>query len=185
MIYLFLTMFWPNLLSYTDTECRVYWKNDFKLQWKHYTSEKDTSILLTSGGFADAISVIGIEYLECTEQKKLVVRPYLNTCKSWVWFPTSDLLKHEQLHFDIAELFARKINELFENANIQVYNDLASNIYSNNVQSWRSMVDAYDSETSHGTLLEKQHYWGDSIQNLLNDTQEYSSDQFVGCINLN
>ena len=90
------------------------------------------------------------------------------------------LLKHEQKHFDIAEVFARKLKQEFSNyafshkhsANTDAdLNTIFHRILNENY----ALQDQYDSETNHSILAAKQEEWNLRITNLLNALSQYES----------
>ncbi len=76
------------------------------------------------------------------------------------------LLNHEQLHFDIAELFARKIRkEIF---NLKQRNDNLHYIdykiiYKDLYKDYRAYQNLYDSETEHSKLVIQQKQWQEKV----------------------
>ncbi|MDJ1498351.1 DUF922 domain-containing protein [Cytophagaceae bacterium DM2B3-1] len=82
--------------------------------------------------------------------------------QSWTLDTVSEsLLRHEQGHFDIAELYARKIRQTIDSLHKKAVKD--PKVYANIIQSFfkeRSRVGAiYDRETSHGTDIVEQKRW--------------------------
>ena len=87
------------------------------------------------------------------------------------------ILKHEQLHFDIAEVFARKLREKIKNHNkeffdLESYNKEIDLIY----QRYFLYQERYDRETKHSLNIDKQNEWEEKINlNLLSSTS-YTSE---------
>jgi hypothetical protein len=70
------------------------------------------------------------------------------------------LLKHEQVHFNIAQLFAKKLESDFKTANFaENYNDQIQLIFAKTKQEYESMQKQYDEETNHSLNREKQKEW--------------------------
>lgn len=94
----------------------IVWSNDRKLIWEDFTGIPDTTeshpILTT---VAVTSSVIKFEY---DTKNNMVIKYKLEPIfiKSKSWTITNDIrvLAHEQLHFDITELYARKIRKAFD-----------------------------------------------------------------------
>jgi len=86
------------------------------------------------------------------------------------------LLAHEQLHFDITELHARKLRKALENyepgANMK--NELDA-IYAEVEKQRRQMQNRFDSETRHSTAKEAEYKWREFVENELDKLSEYSS----------
>jgi len=86
---------------------------------------------------------------------------------------TNDLLAHEQLHFDISEIFAR---ELFIAFNKKTYTSNYKNevldIVATVFKSAAEMQEKYDRETDHSRNKIKQAEWEVYIQHLLETVPE-------------
>ena len=73
-----------------------------------------------------------------------------------------DVLSHEQLHFDISELYARKMNKIFyEKGFIQA--EQANKIYDSINLIYTKRQSLYEKETEFGTILEQQKNWNEKI----------------------
>lgn len=80
----------------------------------------------------------------------------------------ASLLEHEQVHFDIAELYARGTRRAFSQVpdpceNPSAVEDISDH---NNELSARAQQN-YDEETLHGTLPDRQAAWTRRIRALL------------------
>jgi hypothetical protein len=99
--------------------------------------------------------------------------------KSWKKpdFSLSEL-NHEQTHFDITELYGRKIRALIQKLNDQNIKDLG--IYEkeiNDLYIEKKKTDyIYDSETRNGRDLLKQKAWDEKIAKELETLKEYEVD---------
>ncbi|MGY5353228.1 DUF922 domain-containing protein [Wenyingzhuangia sp. IMCC45533] len=87
----------------------------------------------------------------------------------------SNLLRHEQLHFDIAELFARKIRKRFrelkdvKDARFSEYQNAYSTIW----KACRKFQKKYDSETIHGIKRKVNDEWSEKVSKELDLLQAY------------
>ncbi len=101
-------------------------------------------------------------------------------------------LKHEQVHFDIQEINARtmekKLNEeLLEKKfpcpvkdgkfkdkwnNIESH-EKADAIVKEIIQKFEKMADDYETETDHSLIFERQIWWNDEIERLLEETKNF------------
>lgn len=96
--------------------------------------------------------------------------------ESWFIGINPEILMHEQIHFDITELFTRKLRRDFSNlefskSNYQAKIDslyIANNIELNNFQ------DQYDSETDHSKNDLKQEQWQKLIVIKLKETEAFA-----------
>ena len=96
--------------------------------------------------------------------------------KSKSWTKTNDkiALQHEQLHFDIAEVYARKIRKAFDSLNIKkckteyIYNG----IYIRLGKACEEYQDKYDSEVYFDSIQQKK--WGSKVTLELERLKKYA-----------
>ena len=106
---------------------------------------------------------------------KINVIPYFFKRKSWSCSNSSETLEHEQLHFDIMELFSRKIRHDFEikKSNKQSKIESYFESYKNRFKECSVYQQLYDKETIHGTISLKQLEWEDRITRELKELDAY------------
>ncbi|MEO1434954.1 MAG: DUF922 domain-containing protein [Bacteroidota bacterium] len=85
---------------------------------------------------------------------------------------TDDILKHEQKHFDLAEVYARKMRKAVREADLRDYpgryiERRVEEIYQDIWNECSDMQDQYDHETRHGLEEEEQAIWDQHISDLL------------------
>jgi hypothetical protein len=126
--------------------------------------------------WAAATTASGISYEYSGEEKdgrfelQFKVLAHFYPEKSWYQPRLCDelVLSHEQLHFDISELFARKMRkEMGEtrftgNAKAEV-----KAIYKRIIQELSAFQSRYDHETNYSRDREKQLHWNNSIKDAL------------------
>ncbi len=102
--------------------------------------------------------------------------------KSWkIEKAESDhLLKHEQVHFDITELYARKLREKILTtrwkSSGQVTEELTG-IYQANAAALSSSQKLYDRETEHSLVKEEQARWNSSMEDSLKAYSKYAGQE--------
>ncbi len=86
------------------------------------------------------------------------------------------LLAHEQLHFDITELHARKLRKALSNyePGLKMKKEL-NDIYSEIEQQRRQMQNQFDKETNHSINKEAEYKWRQFVEKELKKLSEYSS----------
>jgi len=141
------------------------WKKDVKLKWVDFKGSPNTDVL----AYAQTSYKIDIlptevnvdENNNIQNYESLHVVAYFYSNHSWVYRESDYLLKHEQLHFDIAGLYALKINKEFKkliaqkDANFDSYFDIYQNLWAK----CREVQNQYDSETHHGQLVVENDEW--------------------------
>jgi predicted secreted Zn-dependent protease len=106
---------------------------------------------------------------------------YEITCKfsktrSWGLLKTPYILAHEQAHFDITELYARKLHQALQQYTLNRYTfkkDIGE-IYQRIVDEKEAFQAAYDGETDHSRNRRVQVEWLDKIELLLIETEPYA-----------
>jgi hypothetical protein len=109
---------------------------------------------------------------------KAVVKCYFNPHKSWTKDTESAyLLKHEQLHFDITELFVRKLRaQLAKLGNdCEALSDHIEEYYQRNYKEFVAYQDRYDRESEHSLNKEKQADWEQKVARELAELDSYAS----------
>ena len=99
--------------------------------------------------------------------------------RSWVKAGKKDphLLTHEQLHFDISELHARKLRQElqdFDPASVRDVKAALQKIYSRIEMQRKQMQEQFDRETAHSQNVEAQLKWEQRILHELELTEEFS-----------
>ena len=151
------------------------WK-ERKLTWDDFSG----SIDLASPFIATTHSSINYSYTWANNNNGhtliLNITHVFNKAKSWIKpdGETDDLLAHEQLHFDINELFARRFFAQFKE---KIYTtNLPEEIkmaFSQLITDAQNMNDKYDSETAHSKNRKKQKEWEANINTQLNAISPY------------
>lgn len=158
-------------------ENQIPWNEERKLTWDDFVSlEKGRNRF-------SAESSCGLSYK--TEQIGSMVyvhvHAYFLPKESWVLSEkmTEALLAHEQLHFDIAELFARKMKMTFAEYELPVKTFIdkkadqrMEKAYHQIFKEMMEMQHLYDEETGHGTDVKAQEEWVSQIKNKLGVNHE-------------
>jgi hypothetical protein len=171
----FLLLIEVNSISQTAEDDMIVWNENETLAWSDFKGEVDANLQLS------ALSSINIlpkgEW--SANLPDIKVTCFFDTKKSWTRDTSSyKLLLHEQLHFDIGELYTRKIRKKISELRkcgikeIGVYNQEIQTLLSK----YQLCQNEYDKETKHGILEEQQKIWDLKIANELLELQMYSID---------
>ena len=110
----------------------------------------------------------------------LSITAVMDTTQSWL-HPESignkKLIAHEQLHFAISELWARKLRQSLQE---EVYpkTDYQRLVYKKHLAvkaAWEAMQKRYDRETKHGTNGAVQIRWREQIEKELVNLSDFES----------
>ena len=147
----------PLLLLSKLEEDFIKWNENRKLTWDDFKAapqQMGSTVAMTTThlGFSYSIANGKVTYqIDCQFEKK----------KSWGLVKNDWILKHEQGHFDIAEIFARKLNKAvgeyqFNKNSFQ--KDLNA-IYKSIIDEKEKFQQQYDDETDHSRIKAKQEEW--------------------------
>ena len=157
---------------------KIEWSADKKLVWNNFKSNRNA----LGGADVVAYTHCGWEYSSITSSDpkkpvKIEITTIFNEDKSWkdVKRINDYVLVHEQKHFDIAELHARKLRkELSEKITYTAdYKKYFQSIYARISSDYRKFQQLYDRETNHGQNKEKQAEYNELIANALAELNNY------------
>ena len=169
----------PSSKPNTDT---LYWNDEIKLTWDDFKA-KSTD---TKGYAAYTFTMITLNYefksSGQTFTPTFTVKCAFQRSKSWVnrkdqKSQTPEILAHEQLHFTIAEITARKlrrnlkVQQYTKNYNIEI-----KEIYNKSLDEGEKMQARYDKETNHSIDKEAQKRWSYLIESDLGYMMGYQSN---------
>jgi hypothetical protein len=186
----------PSSIRAKQNGMEIVWTADRKLTYDDFqrtppavpgttAAESSVGVGVNSGSKASCQN-LG-EYLCTVQFTDISVQARFNTYDSWM-VPDGKVayvLAHEQLHFDIAELMARKFRKTiptltahtFQARDVQYQkaidaaerelNTYLDAAYNRMDQDLSQMQMQYDNETNHGTIDAKQAQWRIMIQNQL------------------
>ena len=159
-----------------DTAQFIEWSDELYLSWEDYQlkkskrSNEEGGVALTSVFHSVRGGIIKGE--PRFEVKVLFVKK-----DSWTTDPTNIvLLAHEKLHFDIAEMFGRKIRkqiaDLYDRGerDLKIYNKYVKILLGD----FKRFSSNYDKETRHGSDSEEQKAWFDLVYSELDRLKLYS-----------
>ena len=149
------------------------WSEHSKLSWDDFRGQADAVI-----DECAAVTHCGIGFTSnstCPGSKP-VIKVYNNFYinKSWVRPDAKmpQILEHEQGHFDLCEIYTRKLRDRMSNfdANTTDIKQSLMNIYNEISQEYETRQQAYERETTHGTNIPEQKKWVDIISQELQAT---------------
>lgn len=158
-------------------ELKIDWEADKKLTWADFQGKPDPNISYhanTNSGIAFSWSLRtsgdAAEFIYSVSNSFYPLKSWVKGKKG-----SRELLAHEQLHFDISELYARKLRQQLATYELgeDVKQDL-NGIYQKNEEGRRQMQELYDQETDHGLKKEAQARWQAFIEGELLKLAEFS-----------
>ena len=173
-----INLFFP-LASFSQTayHVRLEWNEFYKLTWEDFQGKP------SERSYGDAATAVQIKAKPFRVDNEIFydVFAYFNREQSWKRDVSAQLLEHEQLHFDIAELYARKIRREITHLKAKNINDVSTiNAAIREILEESNRVDLqYDAETLHGSLLKKQSLWNEKVKNELASLDGYKREKRV------
>ena len=148
---------------------KILWSKDYQLQWKDFAGP----VKQMDG--MDAYTSYTIE--NNNDSGKFSIKCYFDRKKSWriKKKETDYLLSHEQYHFNIAELYTRKMRkEVIENKikfGSKEYNKTFKNIFNDCTKAQKD----YDKNTKHSMNKEEQAKWEKDVDTQIQELNEFSN----------
>lgn len=168
-----------SLFLYQDSYDIIVWGNGRSLEWSDYKNSPD----MNSWHSASSQCGFNIEYETRADSLFVKVFAYFDKSKSWVKTEKKSdaLLSHEQGHFDIAELFARKMRNEMKGMTLHKSNfeKVIRSVFQTNMTSYSIYQDNYDEATSFSSNLRAQDEWLIKIQNSLEAYSNCQDESFL------
>ncbi len=175
-----LLLHWSATWAQGDDTSVIKWQPEPLLTYTDFMAkaQNGSEVAMTSSGFYFQYQYNGRE--------ELTVELYATFDKSKSWFKPEgkvpEVLAHEQCHFDITELYVRKLRQQLANADFKKKNDfqkqLTKMFNDNNSKCAKAQRD-YDAETKHGIDKEEELKWQKKVALELNELDAYRDEKFV------
>lgn len=160
---------------------KIFWGEN-KLTWEDFRGKPDKTSSFQANTSAGLSYSWGVRSENGAVTLNYEVFSYFNPNSSWV-YPESrgnaHLLSHEQLHFDITELHARKLRKKLSEVKIdQLGKDpraTLNKLYENIEKERAAMQAKYDKETSHSINKEAEARWQKYIDEEMKKHGEFNT----------
>ena len=148
------------------------WSATKKLAWSDYKGNPDPG----SDAAATTTTYLGFEYNIRSNKFSYEIDCMFSKNKSWGRSKTEYILSHEQGHFDIAEIFARKLNKkmMGYQYNKKNFREELNKIYNDILDEKEIFQTQYDNETDYSRNKDKQADWLKKIEKVLEELKDYS-----------
>ncbi len=157
------------------------WSEEAPIQWEDYTITQEKRILKT-GFLANAITSYQYRFFpgnwdvyDCINVATLFIKS-----ESWVTDTLNySVLEHENIHFDIGELYARKLRKelhalfLAKNINHEIYGKKIDSLF----KEVKAHQDLYDQETFYGQIKSMQQIWKERVAFELKQLEDFSFEK--------
>lgn len=159
--FLALTFFF--IIGSAKAQDKIFWNENRKLTWEDFQSKTQPNI-----SKAAATTFCGISYLLNSPTRKFTsgevkIESFFIPSKSWVHsdHKTDMVLMHEQSHFDIAELFARRFRKQIRNKTMDA--KTLQTYYAEIYDAYKVYQQDYETVTNHGRIRDKQLEYSQKI----------------------
>jgi Bacterial protein of unknown function (DUF922) len=168
LIFLFSSFF---SFSQSKNEELLDWSATRRLTWNDYKAKPEPG----NDDAAATTTYLGIEYNITSDGFGYKIQSPFSKTRSWGRYKDDYVLSHEQGHFDIAEIFARKLNKQMSEYvfNKKTYQQDLNKIYNDILAEKEKMQNEYDEETNHSINKEKQAEWLKKISDLLKEYEAW------------
>lgn len=154
---------------------KLEWRPNRPLTWADFKSRPKTDRLaaLTSSTIDAKVGCVDFQF---SAEVKAVFVP----SESWVRDParaSATLLRHEQLHFDLTELHARKLRQRLSLVKLdcQRLQPAFGNLTKASFLEWQREEARYDQDTNHGLNAARQQFWEQQVQQKLQQLEQFAS----------
>lgn len=158
------------LLAATTSYNEIVWNDNTPLAWEDFNHQHKNDHYA-------ALTASGISYSYTTKPTSYEVEIYavFDKDESWVNVnKASDrLLVHEDLHFDITELWTRRLRKAVQDATY-VDGEVFNALYDKHIKGLTRMQAFYDEETHHSLRKKSQHNWEKRVALELTELRDYT-----------
>ncbi len=171
--FLLLSFLLPSILfAQSKDEELMAWNAARKLTWSDYKASPNPE----SDAAASTTTYLAIDYNISSTSFSYKIQSLFSKTRSWGLHKTNYILSHEQGHFDIAEVFARKLHKKMGEYkfNKKTYQKDLRKIYDEVTDEKEEVQNQYDRETRHSINKEKQAEWLKKIAEMLEEYKDYA-----------
>lgn len=173
-VFILLLSMVPQLLpAQPPAEELLAWSASRKLTWSDYKASPDPN----SDAAATTACYLLFSYTVRNEEISYRIESKFSKTKSWGLHKTAYILSHEQGHFDLAEIFARKLYKKLKEYRFskKSYQKDLQKIYRDIQEEKDKMQHQYDRETNHSINKEKQAEWLKKIEKMLEEYTDFAN----------
>ena len=178
MLLLLILSIYSTLSNSQEKDDLIIWSTKHKLSWNDFTGEPNYKRRASAISFLEINNIIAYSN---SEIYSYTIIPVFVKSKSSVKNKNQNLLEHEQIHFDIQEIFARKIRKHFQllkkiNACDYTYSD----IYLKYGDSLFVYQNKYDLSTNYSSAQKNQEHWKEIAAKKLKKLDAFSVENLYG-----
>jgi predicted secreted Zn-dependent protease len=171
-LFTFLLLTFSAIRAQDPGEDILTWNAARKLTWSDYKAKPNPN----SDASATTRTYLAIDYHISTDNFSYTIRSSFSRSFSWGRDKTDYILSHEQGHFDLAEVFARKLHKRMSEYRFdkRTFQKELKKIYDEVATEKAATQEQYDRETRHSIDTEKQAEWLKKISRMLEELKDYA-----------
>lgn len=158
------------LIALPEAPERIAWEEDRPLTWADFKGNPDyllSFVATTNSGISHSYSIDSNGFLDKSSSKVLA-----HFYPTFSWYKPADttaaILRHEQSHFDITEMYARKLRKRIQDyAFTSNSNEEIKYLYRLTEDERREAQRLFDQETDHSRLQKEELRWAERIKDSL------------------
>lgn len=152
--------------NYKKHEIDIVWQKNRPLTWDDFKG-KAPEIYSRFAAVTDAELQVESNAVNLFNKAKFFTKATFYCYSSWVkpeGKKEHSLLKHEQIHFDLVEVYRRMLQKKLNDTRYTLFNlEDAKNEAGEFFKMYTKRASLYDDQTNHGLITEKQKEWNDKI----------------------
>jgi hypothetical protein len=165
---------WWAMVSFQNNEEIIAWDENRPLNWDDFKGKPEPRFAAATTSY-DILKTIAKKNDNASEVKITAVFFKRSSWKKVQWI-NDDVLAHEQRHFDIVELFARKLRKKLGDQKFKSYTELEEKLlelYGVNDKEMDLYQDQYDEETDGSMNGDQQRAWQKKIAREIKELDTY------------
>ena len=170
---------------FSQNSADVAYSSNSPFNWEMFKGKINPNHLDEMGKNTGAVTVSSLTYETEVRGKNATVKvsALFHPFESWTRYPKLDnpdeALNHEKRHFDICEIYARKIRKALSSSRYYQsnFNEELSDLFKKTVKEYREEQMRYDKDTKHSIDQEQQKKWDAKIDSRLTELSKYSNSK--------
>jgi hypothetical protein len=182
-----------------ENDSIIIWNISRKLTLNDFKKLKGNNIKSTidnrkAFAYSNVSVFLNPSYINCEDLDEVIVYTIFNKNKSWknkylengkyIKYDKNYLLNHEQIHFDISEIYVRKIRYLIKSMKNDCDFEVFKGKYYKLLKDLAVVQAKYDKQTKHSLDKIKQKKWNKKVDSLLREYKDYEMNVTLDDIGL-
>ncbi len=176
-----------SLTLFSQETAGIEYSPEVDFNWGMFRGKINPHHIESMGKNTGAVTVSSLNYTSVIKGNSATIKvaALFLPSESWTRYPHLDhpeeALNHEKRHFDICEIYARKMRQILMQTHFNRYhfNEELDEIFKKMANEESNAQSTYDLETKHSINLAEQKKWNDKIDLALKTLSPYSKPVVV------